>query len=80
MNQFHLIVSSPSAILLDDSPYRGGAYQAVLRHTRSGSPLSLVDAILRAVIEDANVALEAMLTFNARDFADVCARYSVEVL
>lgn len=32
--------------------------------------MSLVDAVLRAIIEDTNVA--AMLTFDKRDFHEVC--------
>ena len=43
-------------------------------------PLSLVDAVLRLMIDDPDVPVEGMLTFNARDFADACRRNAVELL
>ncbi len=41
--------------------------------------MSLVDVVLRAIIEDTNVVVTAMLTFNKRDFNDVCRQHSVEL-
>ena len=54
------------------------------RHTRRwhgmhGRSLSLVDAVLPAIIEDTNVAVAAMLTFNKRDFHDVCRQRAIEL-
>ena len=77
MAQFDAIITSDNTELLDDSPYRVEAYQAVTR--KAHRPLSLVDAVLRTIIEDTNVAVTAMLTFNKRDFNDVCWQHSVEL-
>ena len=76
MVRFDALITSSDTVLLDDSPYRVEAYQTVARNARR--PLSLVDAVLRAIIEDTNVAVTAMLTFNQRDFHDVCRQHSVE--
>ena len=80
MARFDAIVGHPNTELLDDSPYRHDAYRTVLEMGRRGRPLSLVDAVLRAVIEDTNVAVAAILTFNHADFMDVCRQNSVEIL
>ncbi len=80
MARFDALVMNPNTALLDDSPYRHDSYRAVLDMERRGRPLSLVDAVLRAVIEDTNVAVAAILTFNRADFMDVSLRNSVEVL
>lgn len=80
MSRFQLIVDSPNTVLVDDAPYRIEAYRTVLARTRLGDPLSLVDSVLRSVIEDANIAIGAMLTYNPRDFAEVCSLHRVELL
>ena len=77
MARFDAIIRSSNTVLLNDSPYRAEAYRTVVRNVRR--PLSLVDAVLRAIIEDTNVAVAAMLTFNRRDFNDVCRHHSVEL-
>ena len=77
MAQFDAIIMSSNTALLDDSPYRVEAYQTVARNVRR--PMSLVDVVLRAIIEDTNVVVTAMLTFNKRDFNDVCRQHSVEL-
>ena len=80
MARFDAIVMNPNTALVDDSPYRYDSYRTVLEMGQRGRPLSLVDAVLRAVIEDTNVAVAAILTFNRADFIDVCWQNSVEVL
>ena len=65
------VIANANTLLLDDSPYREAAYRQVQQTSRE-RPLSLVDAVLRAVIEDENVRIAGLLTFNARDFYDLC--------
>ena len=78
--QFRAIVELPDTVLLDDSPYRLESYKTLMMTTRTGSPVSLVDTVLRAVLEDVNVSVGAMLTFNHADFADICSKLNVELL
>ena len=78
MAQIDALVASTNTVLLDDTPYRDEAYHTVARNAHR--PLSLVDAVLRTIIEDTNVAVTAILTFNQRDFHDVCRQHSVELL
>ena len=80
MARFDAVVMHPDTRLLDDSRYRPDAYRTVMAIEQRGRPLSLVDAVLRSVIDDPNVALAALLTFNLPDFVDVCRQNSVEVL
>lgn len=80
MARFDAVVMHPDTRLLDDSRYRSDAYRTVMAIEQRGRPLSLVDAVLRSVIDDPNVALAALLTFNLPDFVDVCRQNSVEVL
>ena len=77
---FDKSVLAPRTRLLDDSQYRDGSRRAVLATARRGRRLSLVDIVLRSVIEDSNVRVAGILTFNPKDFADVCRTHQVEML
>ena len=76
--KFGTIARSPETVLLDDSPYREGSFATVLAQDAAGVRLSLVDTVLCSIIEDDNVPISAMLTFNERDFVAVCYRHNVE--
>ena len=80
MTRFDALVSSRDTLLVDDSSYRSRAYGQAVASSQRGEPVSLVDAILQAIIGDVNIPIAAMLTFNRRDFAAVCAQHSVELL
>jgi len=70
-----------NAILIDDTDYRGPALQATIRESHNRvRAISLVDMVIRFVIADPNVRIAALLTFNERDFADVCLKRRVELL
>lgn len=43
-------------------------------------PISLVDMILRLMIDDINLKIDAVVTFNAEDFADLCYAKGVELI
>ena len=79
MAQFDALVSSDQTVLLDDSPYRHDCYRSVMDAPKGQAP-SLVDAILQRVLEDDNVPIRAMLTFNERDFRWLCEKHQIELL
>ena len=66
--------------LFDDRSYRERAYQLVFESgLRRGRPLSMVDCLLRLLIEDDHVRIDGMITFNLRDFVDVCRKRRIEL-
>jgi len=79
--RFETIVRGPDTTLLDDGPYRLGAYEDTIARGKAGrNPMSLVDAVVRAVLADVNNRIDAVLTFNERDFADICRARQIEIL
>ena len=52
IDRFERLLQLPATELLDDSKYRDDCYRSVLAHARRGHCLSLVDTVLRSVIED----------------------------
>ena len=43
-------------------------------------PLSMVDCLIRLLLDDANTRIDYLATFNVRDFGDVCRNNGVEIL
>ena len=79
--RFESIIRAPDTLFLDDNSYRLEAYKSTLSLAKSRRhTLSLVDAILCAILEDINVRIDAMLTFNSRDFSHTCRVNKVELL
>jgi predicted nucleic acid-binding protein len=72
--------ASNQLFFVDDQPFR----QAALSDWESRTPryrsLSLVDQVLRNAILSVSLRIDALLTFNVRDFADVCSKRGVEIL
>lgn len=66
-------------VLFDDEPYRAPALDAIVR-ARGRRTVSLVDAVLNAIVEDVNVGLHYLATFNPRDFHATCQRRGIEIL
>ncbi|HEX4650029.1 MAG TPA: hypothetical protein VH250_00875, partial [Granulicella sp.] len=71
-------------VFLEDGPYRKEAFELCLREADkpavSYRPLSLTDRVLRSVLADTNARVDAIITFNIGDFADVCRRSNREIV
>jgi hypothetical protein len=66
--------------MLDDSVYREIALELVFESSlRNKRPLSFVDCVLRAIIDDIDVKVDYFITFNVGDFHDICAKRQVEL-
>lgn len=79
--RFESILRAHGTVLLEDSPYRLNAYEDVLEQAKAQHhAMSLVDAVLCAILADPKVRIDAMLTFNNRDFGDICREQKVELL
>lgn len=46
---------------------------------RRGRPLSLVDCVLRLLLDDVQTKTRYLATFNPRDLADVCKARRIEL-
>ncbi len=81
LRKFEHILKRPNAIFLDDCTYRAQAMAHTLMHAGArGRPRSLGDNVLRLVVEDRNVTLHCLFSFNRADFVDVCSRRRIELI
>jgi predicted nucleic acid-binding protein len=78
---FERYLKKPHISFLDDGAYREQALRvsldSSLRHSR---PLSLVDCAIRLILEDVDVKIDYLATFNKADFADVCRKRRIEMI
>ena len=81
LKRFETFLKSPAAIYLDDEPYRDAAFELSFESSlRRKRPLSMVDCVIRLMIDDVNVKLHYLATFNHQDFLDVCAARRIEII
>jgi predicted nucleic acid-binding protein len=73
------ILSLSGVERFDDGPYRAKALERCLHPAAFSRGLSLADQVLRSIAEDDHVKLHGIVTFNARDFLDVCNRRRPEL-
>lgn len=77
-SRFEDVLKRGNAVLLEDSPYREACLDDVF--SDGNRPLSLVDLVIRRILDDTSVRIEGLITFNPKDFADVCARRRIEIV
>lgn len=62
---------------VDDLPYR----EVAIRQTvDEQSPYSLADNVIRLMLSDPNLRIATLLTFNPRDFYDICAKRNIQLV
>lgn len=63
---------------LDDDAYRSEALELTLLESKRN--ISLVDNIIRLMLDDKSVGAKGLITFNVGDFQDVCHKNSIDIL
>jgi len=78
---FERLIKRPNACQIDDAPYRRTALADTFDEAVAGRrSISLCDMVIRLMLQDANLKIHALLTFNPRDFTDVCHSAKVQIL
>lgn len=81
LDLFERHLKSRPVVYLDDGGYRSDAFDLALDWSlRRKRPISMVDWILRLMVEDVNVDVSYLATFNVNDFRDVCEKRGVEII
>jgi predicted nucleic acid-binding protein len=74
---FSEMLNRTTTILISDEPYKEKALSSVL--TETSRPMSLVDRVIRLMLDDDNLNINALITFNAGDFIDLCRNKRIEL-
>lgn len=66
---------------LDDEPYRETALRIAFSSSlQEYRPLSMVDCLIRLILDDINVKVNYLVTFNNDDFIDICRKRKVAII
>jgi predicted nucleic acid-binding protein len=80
LERFEREIKSPRIVLPDDEPYREDALTLSIESSlRRGRPLSMVDCVIRLLLDDVKTRIRYLVTFNQRDFVDICAARRIEL-
>lgn len=71
------LVNAPNTRCINDSKYLTSAMKLTFE---KGNNKSLVDNIIRLMLDDDTLRIDGLITFNARDFYDVCAIRNIELI
>ena len=80
MKQFKTIISKPNVNFIDDTEYKDNALNLTFDYSRIGSrTFSLVDVIIRELLKDDSLKIDYQITFNKRDFIDLCQIRKIDI-
>ena len=77
--KFKKIILLSNVIRLPDNEYRENALSTFFGSNNLNRRLSLVDLIIREMIADDKIKIHNLVTFNPKDFIDVCQKRNVEI-
>jgi predicted nucleic acid-binding protein len=81
MSNFERILKRRNVLFVNDTLYRNAAFEKTLQESQRGTrTISLCDMMLRLLLQDEKLRIDALLTFNHRDFYDVCRSAKVQIL
>ena len=81
VRSFEALLRQTHVVLMRDEPYREAALEAAVSMALFASrSIALVDMVIRLILDDVNVRKDGLLTFNQRDFSDLCRRHQIEML
>ena len=81
VRRFDALIRQAHVILVRDEAYREDALEATIRTAIIGTRnISLVDMVIRLILDDVNVRKHGLLTFNRRDFDDLCRKHQIEIV
>jgi len=79
VDQFSKFLVSSRTIQIDDQSYRGDALNQTFAACREGRSISLVDMVIRLVLRDEKFRIVRLLTFNPKDFHDICRDRNIPI-
>ncbi|MBF0507846.1 MAG: hypothetical protein HQK57_02845 [Deltaproteobacteria bacterium] len=78
--QFRLLLSTLQVSHVCDTPYRQRAYDDTVSDSNVRRGISMVDMLIRLMLEDKSLGITHLLTFNVKDFEDVCRERRIELV
>ncbi len=78
---FNEYLTRETTVIVFDDKYRGKALETTMIDSQLGTrPMSLVDMTIRLMLDDVNLNISTLITFNVGDFIDVCSSKRIELI
>jgi predicted nucleic acid-binding protein len=79
VSHFEKLLRQVHVVRLSDEPYREAALEIAIASVGIRS-FALADVVIRLILDDINVRKHGLVTFNQRDFDDLCRKHRIEML
>lgn len=78
LSSFEHLIMSHICTLIQDDKYKADTLNMTMASSlRNRRPISLVDMVIRQMLDDVNLKTDAIVTFNPEDFYDVCQHKNI---
>ena len=79
--EFEKVLRNINTQIIDDIDYKENALTLTIDSTLNRNrPLSLVDMIIRLILDDVNIKIDYLISFNTGDFIDLCHKNGIELI
>ncbi|MDR1197692.1 MAG: hypothetical protein LBK94_01595 [Prevotellaceae bacterium] len=78
--EFENILKRSNVTIVSDEPIKANALRVTFTDESKKRNLSLVDNIIRLILDDVNYNINYLITFNRKDFIDICQKRNIEIL
>ncbi|MBF0229268.1 MAG: hypothetical protein HQK63_06700 [Desulfamplus sp.] len=73
------IIRDKNTLQLNDDKYKSSAISSIFIQTKGHKKFSLVDLVIREMLLDVKININAIVTFNSFDFEDICWKKNIEI-
>ncbi|MDY4789554.1 MAG: hypothetical protein SO179_03180 [Bacteroidales bacterium] len=77
LEEFRSLLRGNNFKFIDDTRYIEGLLDQTFDSALNLKPYSLVDMVIRRILDDNTIRISSMITFNKGDFIDVCQRRNI---
>ena len=79
LTSFEAILTHKNTVQIPDGKYKDTAIESIFLQTKSHKKFSLVDLVIREILLDVEININAIVTFNVSDFEDICWKKNIEI-
>lgn len=81
VEKFEKIIINGNTKIVEDYLYKENALTMTFDSTLNRNrPLSLVDMVIRLMLDDVNLKIDYLISFNNRDFIDLCHKNRIKLI
>jgi len=81
VEEFEKTLKNNKTRTIEDNPYRENALTMTFDSTiNKKRPMSLVDMVIRLMLDDINLKIDYLISFNTVDFIDICLKNRIELI